>query len=132
MSLKFVVPCNVWSCSVHVLCGYPAEEADKVYKKKIFDTEELGENVGIWDAFCLRTNQSKSVVLWYKAKHPDISSVVHESIHAAYHILEMSGVDLTPNNHEPLAYLADWITSMTVWEIKKRTGRKGRAKGKKA
>ena len=39
----------------------------------------------------------------------DLRTLCHESVHAAWHILETALVKVDVNNHEALAYLTDWI-----------------------
>jgi hypothetical protein len=42
-------------------------------------------------------------------------NISHESIHAAFNILEHVGVSVTADNHEALTYLSDFIQER-VWE----------------
>ncbi|WP_093320200.1 hypothetical protein [Thorsellia anophelis] len=40
--------------------------------------------------------------------------ISHESIHAAWVILENAGVKLDANNHEALTYLSDWVVKQVL------------------
>lgn len=41
----------------------------------------------------------------------DDITMVHESIHTAWHILDHAGIELTVDNHEALAYTVEWIVN---------------------
>ena len=40
-----------------------------------------------------------------------VSALVHEALHSAAALLDRFGVKTTRNNHEPLAYMQDWIVT---------------------
>lgn len=44
--------------------------------------------------------------------------IYHESLHAAYDILNTLGIDVTPENHEVLAFLMGYIANRILEEIK--------------
>lgn len=105
---RFVVRCDTWLMSIRVFCGGPIEAAEKEYKKRCADvTFEMGR--GGLQACVLKCSDSKGVVMWFSDSQPGGGVVAHEAIHAAWHVLEYSGVHLAHDNHEALAYLVDHI-----------------------
>jgi hypothetical protein len=51
----------------------------------------------------------------------ELATLVHECVHGAIDILERSSVDPCSSNAEPLAYLTDWLFSVGVKYLKRRT-----------
>lgn len=47
-------------------------------------------------------------IIVYIENHEE-DTVVHESVHAAWYILDCMGVELSADNHESLAYLTEWV-----------------------
>lgn len=41
--------------------------------------------------------------------HCTMQVLCHESIHAAFHVLDRVGIKVDADNHEALTYLTDWI-----------------------
>lgn len=60
------------------------------------------------------TNGGMATVLYAQ----DLQTLVHESVHAAWRVLDHVGVGLSADNHEPLAYLVDYIYAETSKELK--------------
>lgn len=105
---RFRIDLDQWGSSVTVLCGTTIAEAEKLYCKRYaevsFKTSVAGAH-----GYTLCSGESKGVVLWFALAQPGGGVVCHEAIHAAWHILDFSGVSVTADNHEALAYLTDFI-----------------------
>lgn len=69
-------------------------------------------------AQCLTIAQDGKIwaVIYIPPELFDISTVCHESLHAAYRILDHVGVGHCVDNHEALAYLTDYIAGR-CWEF---------------
>lgn len=48
-------------------------------------------------------------ITFKSVEYYNASEVIHESIHAAWDVLDAVGVKVSRSNHEALAYLADYI-----------------------
>ena len=44
----------------------------------------------------------------------DTDTLPHESVHAAWRVLDLAGVEVESGNHEALAYLVGWINARAV------------------
>jgi hypothetical protein len=52
-----------------------------------------------------------------------LSTITHESVHAAIDILAYCDVRLDPNNQEPICYLAGWVTKCCEEVLKTEGGK---------
>lgn len=53
--------------------------------------------------------ESEDGVVVFLMVAPDLRTLCHESVHAAWHILDHARVVVDVENHEALAYMVDWI-----------------------
>jgi len=77
-----------------------------------------GFNVHNKDTTCavVYTNHETGlIVMAFKPERLDYGVVAHESVHAAYHILDHVGVQFDVCNHEAFAYLVGYLTEL-VWK----------------
>ena len=44
----------------------------------------------------------------------DTDTLPHESVHAAWRVLDLAGIEVYSDNHEALAYLVGWINARAV------------------
>lgn len=60
-----------------------------------------------------------SVSMVFSEDHLDNrNTLAHETLHAAWRVLDMVGVKLEADNHEALAYLVGWIAAeLDVWAL---------------
>lgn len=56
--------------------------------------------------------------LFFAADRLTHKTIAHEIFHATGRIMERCGCKLTPENHEPYAYLCGWITNWVYAELK--------------
>lgn len=114
MKRVFEIPCGMWCGSVWIVAGYPEKKAEQVFIKKILEpngisSHTFSESKPISTASTWWSDYAKSVLIFFVEEHPDLRSIVHESIHAAWRILEHSGVVLDKEDHEALTYFSEYI-----------------------
>lgn len=103
---RIEIPIPVWKCYVvgYLDCG--VNDAIKDFAKHCkLPVPELDEEDPNKQATMLSVEGTKDAAIWFRDKKPAPNIVAHESFHAAYHILRVSGVD----DEETLAYLIDYI-----------------------
>lgn len=132
---KFSIDLDVWGAVIHVVVSDSRDEAVSCYHKKIDEHVQFkGSPSNGCVGSVLIEDSNKSVVLWLSHR-AGTRALVHESIHAAFHILESSGVPVTSENQEALCYLSDFIVgkiSEKLWgkkKPKKNFGSKKNSKG---
>lgn len=83
---------------------------EKDYRKaeKVFSDYGCEIEIGSkYKGICVE-RKNGSQLIWF-THISDKACIMHESIHAAFHILDRCGVALTGDNHEALVYLSEYI-----------------------
>ncbi len=52
-------------------------------------------------------------------KDTDPMTIAHECVHAAMYTLDRVGVEITPDNHEALCYLVEWLVEQVNKALEK-------------
>ena len=87
------------------------------------DVEEL-ENDEDAATYNVQTNGSVGILIVFKNKEiMTTRAIAHESTHAAIHIFDYIGAEITAAAEEPFAYLLGWIAGCCE-ETKEKYGRK--------
>jgi hypothetical protein len=99
-----VVP--IYDFHLHLVTAPTAQEVRAAYRlmAHFFGKQDVDDSV--W--FHLYNGSRFGVFLTTEGLTPGI--LAHELFHCAARIMEMVRVKLTPDNHEPYAYLLEWIT----------------------
>ena len=89
------------------------DEADcRSFLKRRGGDESLTDNCkGVWITFKGREDHTYWVLAVYDG---DIGTVVHESVHAAWGVLDTCSVKTDVDNDEALAFLAAWFTKTVL------------------
>ena len=58
---------------------------------------------------CMQLGDDETGESLFLLMAPELSTLCHESIHAAWGVLSYAGVECTSENHEQLAYLSGYI-----------------------
>jgi len=98
------IDCIIYPVEIGVF--YTTTKADKWGKEKgiVFDHEG---NEAWTDA--PEDEDGNPYFLAYIPKHVDIPVISHECMHLAMFVLDYVGVDISPDNHEALCYLQEYI-----------------------
>lgn len=107
MALKPTKELTVPLYGVQIIICSSAEAADKRFGDGFLYKNFAAQVCKIQDP---KTNVDMVTITF---RHPDYynaENLTHECIHAAWRVLELVGVTVSVNNHEPLAYLAGWIS----------------------
>lgn len=92
-----------------LIIGFDAKAIEKCIKQYglVYDIS----NSAAGQAIYLEDEESGYTihVLWIDKALYKQEYLTHESVHAAWHILDSVGVEVTAMNHEALAYLSGWI-----------------------
>ena len=96
--------CDIYKTRLTVVYGVSAYA-------KLLGRERVNSSLFTDDAVMASTEEIHPgwVVLAVKENQYGAGILVHESIHAAFIMLKHAGVVVDENNHEALAYLAEWI-----------------------
>jgi hypothetical protein len=86
------------------------------YLKKTYKFELIAEDYAGCQGWLLPLNLSNGSVTWVLFAE-DTQTLVHEAVHAAWHILNHVGVEIEFENHEVQAYLVDYIFHQTAKEL---------------
>jgi hypothetical protein len=118
-----LISIDIYRASVLLCCECEEEEALELYKKKLKRKDELELKAqGRTKGSCIRLDGEKDVLIWIE-NPPDSSNtvaiLVHECIHAAYEILEASGIPTSYDHQECVTYLADLIVSKSLYFLYK-------------
>ncbi len=54
----------------------------------------------------------------------DPMTIAHECVHAAMYTLDRVGIEITPDNHEALCYLVEWLVEQVNKALEKENGQK--------
>jgi hypothetical protein len=86
------------------------------YAKWLVETDQVVEDAHTYAGMChwMRFGGYDHQVIYLSAF--DNLTIVHECLHAAFQLLETHGIEVTPYNHEILAYLQGYLAE----EITKR------------
>lgn len=107
MALKPIKEVRVPLYGVYVVIISSAEAADKRFGEG-FLYKNFGAQV------CVVEDPKTGVdMVTLTFRDPDAYSadtLTHECIHAAWRILDLVGVKVSSKNHEPLAYIAGWLS----------------------
>lgn len=113
----FTIKIEIFDARCIVQLGGSIQQAETLYSKKIAPVQFTGNQPNMI-ACCLHSDLCKSSVIWFKHPKPGGGLVAHEALHAAFHILELSAVRPTAQEHETLAYLQEFIIrqiGLRVW-----------------
>ena len=103
---RIEIPISVWKCYVVGYLDCSVNDAIKDFAKRCkVPDPELDREDPNKQATMLSVEGTKDAAIWFRDKKPVPNIVAHEALHAAHHILKVSGVD----DEESLAYLIDYI-----------------------
>ncbi len=115
---NFKISIDTWGAEIFVCAGTPREVAISTYHKKIDPNVRFSqENSPAVSGSALVEDSNKSLVVWFRSVKPGSRVITHESIHAAFHVLESSGVKVCKENQEALCYLADFIVGSIIRKL---------------
>ena len=89
----------------------------------VIDTDDISNSVANTQIFdydvtcsesCLISKESGDFYLYIDLKVCTIGLLAHELFHATHRILEYFGVQFTRDNHEPFAYLMEYLVNECV------------------
>ena len=117
----FYIDLDIFNTYVDVFYGDKLDKLFDLADKKLGITN-FRDIIGAkaYTAHFQKVNPSKGtsedIVCIYLEKNPKDEYIIHESLHAAWFILDSINANITPDNHEILAYTQGYIFS----EIKKK------------
>lgn len=112
------VKVDMFKQEIMVFCG--RKDIDKwLEKNPVEDGEEMAGQLSMCSGLAgvLFTEDGNGRWFIY-LEEKDLSTLSHESVHVAYMMLEMVGVEHDANNHESFAYLQEFIFSETADKLK--------------
>lgn len=95
---------DIYKKEIKVVIGRDRKKAMKIVNRYSKNAESMGED-SIGTTWCMTSGHS---IIWL----PDIknvSTISHESTHAALHIFDHVGAKAESKNDEPFAYLVGFI-----------------------
>lgn len=104
----------IYDCGLVVTNDY--EHGSRYLKRKFGIEVEYHPCAGCVLEFCCQATGSKIVVLYLN--NASLQVLAHESVHAAWAVLNGVGAKVSYKNQEPLAYLTDWVFEKTRTALK--------------
>lgn len=104
---KKTIKIPIYGQTLLVYVGNPQEAAQKIHSEHQLNLIDETMSAGAWTALLVAPGWCQTVMAL--PEDVDLSTIVHECVHAAYILLDHIGIELTPMNHEPLAYLTDYL-----------------------
>ena len=114
---KYIIPIPIYNGTLHLVDCKDTKEALMEIKGDDYSEDDDAEACLFWN------HESKSANWWLCIDLQDtkLGILVHELFHATHRILEYFGVEFTSTNHEPFAYLIEYLYNECV-KIKKGIG----------
>ena len=112
---KHIIKIPIYNGWLHVV---DCDDMQQGFEKIKFPIEE-----DILPVACVVSNHSIKPANWYlliNLKDCDLGVLVHELFHAAHRILDFFCVEFNKKNHEPFAYLIEYLFNECI-KIKKKT-----------
>ncbi len=102
-----------WGTQVLVCAGGEYAQAEAMFIRRWKPVIEMGPSpsptaVGVNGYFIYRP-QLSACALWFKEAKPKLGIVVHESLHATFHVMREKGLSLTPESEEAFTYFHEWL-----------------------
>ena len=102
---KYIIPIPIYNGTLHLVDCKDTKEALMEIKGDDYSEDDDSEACLVW-------NHSKNPANWWlciNLKNPNTGTLVHELFHATHRILEYFDVKFTSDNHEPFAYLMEYL-----------------------
>ena len=112
-ALQECIHIPIYGCSLYLFIGKTVEDitplVDSVYPNTVIDLKDkVGYTVQLTHTNGV-TNFAMFLPLLNRPVADIVSTINHESIHAAWYILDYVGVIVNADNHEALTYLTQYI-----------------------
>jgi hypothetical protein len=102
---KHIIPIPIYNGTLHVFdCKNSKEALKEIYGEDYDESDDGGLSA------CVTWDHDKNPANWWLCIDLDDSGIlVHELFHATHRILEYFKIKFTPKNHEPFAYLMEYL-----------------------
>lgn len=102
---KYIIPIPIYNGTLHLVDCKDTKEALMEIKGDDYNEDDDSEACLFWN------HESKSANWWLCIDLQDskLGILVHELFHATHRILEYFGIEFTSKNHEPFAYLIEYL-----------------------
>jgi hypothetical protein len=108
---EHIIPIPMYNGTLHLIDCKDTKQA--LMEINGADYNEEGDNTEA----CLFWNHEKNSANWWlciNLEDSEIGVLAHELFHATHRILEYFGVEFTSKNHEPFAYLLEYLMNECI------------------
>lgn len=106
MKLHKKVKVPIYGLNIHICAT--EDVADNIYGSGVHRSSNMGQVVQIENT---KTGEMLILISFKDIDCFNADTISHESVHAAWKVLEIVGIKVDHENHEALAYLTGWISN---------------------